>query len=147
MTKDFRNIEYHISPDGEGNGVRYYACSKLNTKQKELIFNKNKGAIVQIRWEVNVGKDIKNLSETFNFTPQFGEFVEYTNLFDYINYVCRKEKKMNMKIIDLQVSWMKIFVFKINPLTLKLGHLWIYDSEEIIEKKNYKFDNNEWKEV
>ena len=146
MAKDFRNIEYHLSPD-EGNGVRYYACSKLNNKHKELIFNKNKGAIVQIRWEVNVGKDIKNLSETFNFTPQFGEFVEYTNLFDYINHVCRKEKKMNMKIIDLQVSWMKIFVFKINPLTLKLGHLWIYDSEETIEKKNYKFENNEWEEV
>ena len=146
MAKDFRNIEYHLSPDG-GNGVRYYACSKLNNKHKELIFNKNKGAIVQIRWEVNVGKDIKNLSETFNFTPQFGEFVEYTNLFDYINHVCRKEKKMNMKIIDLQVSWMKIFVFKINPLTLKLGHLWIYDSEEIIEKKNYKLDNDEWIEV
>ena len=54
---------------------------------------------------------------------------------------------MNMKIIDLQVSWMKIFVFKINPLTLKLGHLWIYDSEETIEKKNYKLDNNEWEEV
>ena len=66
MAKDFRNIEYHISPDGDGNGVRYYACSILNTKQKELIFNKNKGAIVQIRWEVNLGKDIKNLSETFN---------------------------------------------------------------------------------
>ena len=147
MAKDFRNIEYHPSPDDEGNGVRYYACSKLHTKQKELIFNKNKGAIVQIRWELNVGKDIKNLSETFNFTPQFGEFVEYTNLFDYINHVCRKEKKMNMKIIDLQVSWMKIFVFKINPLTLKLGHLWIYDSEETIEKKNYKLDNDEWKEI
>ena len=147
MPKDFRNIEYHIRPDSDANGVRYYACSKLNTKQKELIFNKNKGAIVKIRWEVNVGKDIKNLSETFNFTPQFGEFVEYKNLFDYINHVCHKEKKMNMKIIDLQVSWMKIFVFKINPLTLKLGYLWIYDSEEIIEKKNYKRDNNEWIEV
>ena len=147
MAKDFRNIEYHISPDGYGNGIRYFACSKLNTKNKELIFNKNKGAIVQIRWEVNVGKDIKNLSETFNFTPQFGEFVEYTNLFDYINHLCRKEKKMNMKIIDLQVSWMKIFVFKINPLTLKLGHLWIYDLEENTEIKNYKWDNNEWIEV
>ena len=45
MAKDFRNIEYHISPDGEENGVRYYACSILNTKQKELIFNKNKGEL------------------------------------------------------------------------------------------------------
>ena len=147
MAKDFRNIEYHVSPDGEGNGVRYYACSKLNTKQKELIFNKNKGAIVQIRWEVNIGKDIKNLSETFNFTPQFGEFIEYTNLFDYINYLCSKEKKMNMKIIDLQVSWQKNFLFKINPLTLELGYLWIYDLEENTEIKNYKRDNNEWIEV
>ena len=91
MAKDFRNIEYHINPDGDG--VRYYACSKLHIKQKELIFNKNKGAIVQIRWEVNLGKDIKNLSETFNFTPQFGQFVEYKNLFDYLNDVCRKQKK------------------------------------------------------
>ena len=143
MAKDFRNIEYHISPDGDGNGVRYYACSILNTKQKELIFNKNKGAIVQIRWEVNVGKDIKNLSETFNFTPQFGEFVEYQNLFDYINQMCRKEK--NMKIVDLQVSWQKEFLFKINPLTLELGPLWISDLEKIT--KNYKWDNNEWIEI
>ncbi len=136
-----------MSPDGDGNGVRYYACSKLNTKQKELIFNKNKGAIVQIRWKVNLGKDIKNLSETFNFTPQFGQFVEYQNLFDYLNDVCRKEKKMNMKIIDLQVAWQKQFLFKINPSTLELGPLWIYDLEENTEKKNYKFDNNEWREI
>ena len=60
-------------------------------------------------------------------------------------YVAKK-KKMDMKIIDLQVSWMKIFVFKINPLTLKLGHLWIYDSEEIIEKRtiNWITMNGKW---
>ena len=91
MAKDFRNIEYHTNQDGDG--VRYYACSTLNTKQKELIFHKNKGAIVQMRLAVSLDKDIKNLSETFNFTPQFGEFVEYTNLFDYINHICLQEKK------------------------------------------------------
>ena len=63
MAKDFRNIEYHTNQDGDG--VRYYACSTLNTKRKEIIFHKNKGAIVEIRWEVNVYKDIKKLSETF----------------------------------------------------------------------------------
>ena len=145
MAKDFRNIEYHMSPDGDGNGVRYYAGSKLNTKQKELIFNKNKGAIVQIRWEVNLGKDIKKLSETFNFTPQFGQFVEYQNLFDYLNDLCRKEKKMNMQIVDLKVSWQKQFLFKINPSTLELGPLWISDLEQIT--KNYICDNNKWKEI
>ena len=108
-----------------------------------MIFHKNKGAIVQIRWEVKLGRDIKNLSETFNFTPEFGEFVEYQNLFDYINQVCRKEK-MNMKIVDLQVSWQKDFVFKINPVTLELGYLWIYDLEEDTEIKKYIWDNNEW---
>ncbi len=143
MAKDFRNIEYHTNQDGDG--VRYYACSKLDTKRKELIFQKNKGAIVQIRWEVNIGKDIKNVSETFNFTPQFGEFVEYLNLFDYLNDLCRKEKKINMKIIDLQVTWQKEFVFKINPSTLELGFLWITDLEP--KTKNYIWDNNEWKEV
>ena len=145
MAKDFRDIEYHISPDGEENGVRYYACSILNTKQKELIFNKNKGAIVQIRWEVDVGKGIEDLIETFNFTPQFGEFVEYSNLFDYINHTCGKEKKMKMKIIDLQVAWQKQFLFKINPSTLKLGPLWISDLEQ--KTKNYILDNNEWIEI
>ena len=100
-----------------------------------------------MKWELNIGNDIKNISETFNFTPEFGEFVEYTNLFDYINHVCIKEKKMNMKIIDLQVSWQKNFLFKINPLTLELGYLWIYDLEENTEIKNYKWDNNEWIEV
>ena len=82
MPKDFRNIEYHTNQDGDG--LRYYACSTLNTNRKELRFHKNKGAIVQIRWEVKLGKDIKNVSETFNFTPEFGEFVEYQNLFDYM---------------------------------------------------------------
>ena len=91
MAKDFRNIEYHTNQDGDG--VRYYGCSTLNTKRKELIFHRNKGAIVQMKWELNIGNDIKNISETFNFTPEFGEFVEYTNLFDYINHVCSKEKK------------------------------------------------------
>ncbi len=138
MAKDFRNIEYHTNQDGDG--VRYYACSTLNTKRKELIFHKNKGAIVQVRWELDVDKDIKNLSETFNFTPEFGEFVKYQNLFDYINQLCRKEK-INMKIVDLQVSWQKDFVFKINPLTLELGHLWVWDEERT---KNYKWDENEW---
>ena len=145
MAKDFRNIEYHTNQDGDG--VRYYGCSTLNTKRKELIFHRNKGAIVRMKWEVNLGNDIKNISETFNFTPEFGEFVEYTNLFEYINHVCSKEKKMNMKIIDLQVSWQKNFLFKINPLTLELGYLWIYDLEENTEIKNYKWDNNEWIEV
>ena len=143
MAKDFRNIEYHTNQDGDG--VRYYACSTLNTKQKELIFHKNKGAIVQIRWELNIGKDIKNLSETFNFTPQFGEFVEYTNLFDYINHAFGKQKKMKMKIVDLQVSWQKQFLFKINSLTLELGPLWISDLEQ--KRNNYILDNNEWIEI
>ena len=142
MAKDFRNIEYHTNQDGDG--LRYYACSTLNTKRKELIFHKNKGAIVQMRWELSIGEDIKNLSESFKFTPQFGEFVEYQNLFDYINQVCRKEK-MNMKITDLQVSWQKEFLFKINPLTLELGYLWISDLKQIT--KNYKFDNDEWIKV
>ena len=141
MAKDFRNIEYHTNQDGDG--LRYYACSTLNTKRKDLIFHKNKGAIVQMRWEVSIGEDIKNLSESFKFTPQFGEFVEYQNLFDYINQVCRKEK-MNMKIVDLQVSWQKNFVFKINPLNLELGHLWLWDEGRT---KNYKWDKNEWVEV
>ena len=96
-----------------------------------------------MRWELSIGEDIKNLSESFKFTPQFGEFVEYQNLFDYINQVCRKEK-MNMKIVDLQVSWQKDFVFKINPLNLKLGHLWLLNEGRT---KNYKWDKNEWVEV
>ena len=52
---------------------------------------------------------------------------------------------MNMKIVDLQVSWQKEFLFKINPLTLELGPLWISDLEKIT--KNYKWDNNEWIEI
>ncbi len=91
LVKDFRNIEYHTNQDGDG--LRYYEYSTMNTKNKELIFHKNKGGIVQIRWQVNIGKDMKNVTETFNFTPEFGEFVEYPNLFDYLNQLCSKEKK------------------------------------------------------
>ena len=134
MAKDFRNIEYHTNQDGDG--VRYYGCSTLNSKQKELIFHKNKGAIVQIKWEFHIGKDIKNLSETFNFTPEFGKFVEYQNLFDYINQVCRKEKNMNMKIVDLQVSWQKDFVLKLILLRNDLGL-----HRSLLYKKNNLFDS------
>ena len=38
---------------------------------------------------------------------------------------------MNMKIIDLQVSWQKEFLFKINPITLKVRYLWISDLEKL----------------
>ena len=50
-----------------------------------------------------------------------------------------------MKIVDLQVSWQKDFVFKINPATLELGYLWITDIEQ--KTKNYIWDNNEWSEI
>ena len=100
-----------------------------------------------MRWAVCEGKDIKNLSETFNFSPQYGKFVQYQNLFDYLNHLCLKEKNMNMKIVDLQIAWQKDFVFKINPITLELGYLWISDLEENTEKKNYIWDKNEWREI
>ena len=45
MAKDFRNIEYHTNHNGDG--LRYYVCSTLNTKRRELSFHKNKGAIVK----------------------------------------------------------------------------------------------------
>ena len=71
MAKDFRNIEYHTNQDGDG--LRYYACSTLNTKRKELSFHKNKGAIVQMRWELNIGEDISQFnrmcSSTSSSTP------------------------------------------------------------------------------
>ena len=41
---------------------------------------------------------------------------------------------MNMKIVDLKVSWQKDFVFKINPVTLELGYLWISDLEQTTKK-------------
>ena len=42
-------------------------------------------------------------------------------------------------MIDLQVTWQKVFLFKINPLTLKLGHLRLWDEDRT---KNYKWDKN-----
>ena len=45
-----------------------------------------------MRWEVHEGKDIKNLSVTFNFNSQFGQFVQYKDLFNYLNDLYRKKK-------------------------------------------------------
>ena len=56
-----------------------------------------------------------------------------------------QRKKIKMKIIDLRVSWQEQFLFKINPSTLKLGSLWLYDLEQ--KTKNYEWDNNEWIET
>ena len=50
-----------------------------------------------------------------------------------------------MKIVDLQIAWQKDFVFKINPITLELGYLWISDLKQIT--KNYKWNKNGWIET
>ena len=87
----------------------------------------------------NINNAIIYLNEAIEIEPHDARFYISRGTFK------EKEKNMNMKIVDLQIAWQKDFVFKINPITLDLGYLWISDIEQ--KTKNYIWDNNEWIET
>ena len=75
LEKDIKGREYIFY---EEKNMREYACCNLWIKEKVLSFNKYEGASVEI-----FNREVTNY---FTFTPQFGRFEGFTDLFSYIEF-------------------------------------------------------------
>ena len=92
--------------------MREYSCCNLWINEKVLSFNKYEGAAVEI---FN-----KKVTEYFTFTPQFGRFEGFTDLFNYIEFWL-KENDILITSVDVSVCELSALIFKIDLETMQLG--------------------------
>ena len=109
LAKDIQGREYIFN---EEKNMREYACSNLWIKEKELSFHKYVGAAVEI---FN-----NEVCEYFTFTPQFGKFEGFTDLFDYVEFWL-KENNIELTEVSVKVDEMSALIYKIDLVTMDLG--------------------------
>ena len=109
LEKDFKGREYIFYKE---KNMREYDCCNLWIKEKKLSFNKYEGAAVEI---VN-----NQITEYFTFTPQFGRFEGFTDLFNYIE-VWLKEHEIGITTVEVTICELSALIFKIDLDTLELG--------------------------
>tara|TARA_B100000212_G_scaffold338847_1_gene316117 strand:- start:293 stop:799 length:507 start_codon:yes stop_codon:yes gene_type:complete len=109
LEKDIKGRGYIFS---EEKSIREYACCNLWIKDKVLSFNKYQGAAVEI---CN-----KEITEYFTFTPQFGRFEGFTDLFKYVEFWL-KENEIIITAVDVTICELSALIFKIDLDTMKLG--------------------------
>ena len=109
LEKDIKGREYIFY---EQKNMREYACSNLWIKEKVLSFNKYEGAAVEI---FN-----NQVTEYFTFTPQFGRFEGFTDIFDYVEFWL-KENDILLTSVDVTVYEFSALIYKIDLDTMELG--------------------------
>ena len=102
LEKDIKGREYIFCKE---KNIREYDCCNLWIKEKVLSFNKYAGAAVEI---FNT-----EVTEYFTFTPQFGRFEGFTDLFNYIEFWL-KENEIPMTSVDVSVCELSALIFKID---------------------------------
>ena len=107
--KDFKGRDYIFC---EEKNIREYACCNLWIIEKVLSFNKYEAAAVEIF--------SNEITEYFTFTPQFGRFEGFTDLFNYIEFWL-KENKILMNTVDVTVCELSALIYRIDIETLELG--------------------------
>ena len=107
--KDIKGREYIFC---EEKNIREYACCNLWITEKVLSFNKFEGASVEIF--------SNEITEYFTFTPQFGRFEEFTDLFNYIEFWL-KENEILLNTVDVTVCELSALIYKIDIDTMELG--------------------------
>ena len=107
--KDIQRREYYFC---EEKNIMQYNCSNLWIKEKVLSFNKFEAASVEI---FN-----NQITEYFTFTPQFGRFQEFTDLFNYLEFWL-KEHQIPLKEVYVTICELSALVYKIDLDTLELG--------------------------
>ena len=129
LEKDIKGREYIFC---EEKNMREYACCNLWIKEKVLSFNKYEGAAVEI---FN-----KEVTHYFTFTPQFGRFEGFTDLFNYVEFWL-KENEILITSVDVSVCELSALIFKIDIDSMELGE----EIERIIgsEYFTYKYRKEE----
>ena len=109
LEKDIKGREYIFC---EEKNMREYACCNLWIKEKVLSFNKYEGAAVEV---FN-----KEVTDYFTFTPQFGRFEGFTDLFSYIEFWL-KENEILITSVNVSICELSALIFKIDLDTMELG--------------------------
>ena len=109
VEKDIKCREYNLNED---KNIREYACCNLWIKEELLSFNKYESAAVEI---FN-----NELTEYFTFTPQFGRFEGFTDLFTYIEFWL-KENEILLSTVDVSVCELSALIYEIDLETMELG--------------------------
>ena len=108
IEKDIKGREYIFL---EQKNIREYACSNLWIKDKVLSFNKFESAAVEI---FN-----NQVTEYFTFTPQFGRFEGFIDLFNYIEFWL-KENEIQFHTVEVIVSELSVLTYMIDLETMDL---------------------------
>ena len=109
LEKDIKGREYSFC---EEKNIMEYSCCNLWIKEKLLCFNKFESAAVEIfNHEV---------TEYFTFTPQFGRFEGFTDLFKYLEFWL-KENKILLTTVFVTVCDLSALIFNVDLKTMELG--------------------------
>ena len=109
LEKDRNGREYIFCKE---KNMRAYACCNLWIKEKVLSFNKYEGAAVEI---LN-----HEVTEYFTFTPQFGRFEGFIDLFNYVEFWL-KENEILINTVDVNVCELSALIYNIDMDTMELG--------------------------
>ena len=109
LEKDIHGREYIFC---EEKNIRKYACSNLWIKEKVLSFNKYEAAAVEI---FN-----NEVTEYFTFTPQFGRFEGFIDIFNYVEFWLT-ENRILLTEVDVNVCELSALIYKIDLETMHLG--------------------------
>ena len=110
--------------------MREYASCNLWITEKVLSFNKYEGAAVEI---LN-----NELTEYFTFTPQFGRFEGFTDLFQYIEFWLKKNE-IQFTTVHVNVCELSALIYKIDLNTMELGE----EKERISGSKSFTYGYSE----
>ena len=108
LQKDIRGREYVFC---EEKNIMEYACCNLWIKEELLSFNKYEGAAVEI---FN-----NKLTEYFTFTPQFGRFEGFTDLFNYLEFWLKKNNIL-LSTVCITICELSALIYKIDIDTMEL---------------------------
>jgi len=146
LKKDITGREYIFF---EEKNIREYECSNLWIKEKVLSFNKYEAAAVEI---FN-----NEVTEYFTFTPQFGRFEEFIDVFDYVEFWLRENEIQRTSVVVI-ICELSALLYKVDIDTLELGEeidrisgedffTYGYREEEktfFDQHSHEKFSMNEW---
>ena len=118
----------------EEKNMREYECCNLWIKEKILSFNKYEGAAVEI---FN-----NKITEYFTFTPQFGRFEGFTDLFNYVEFWL-KENMILFTSVDITVCELSVLIYKIDLETMNLGE----EKERISGSESFTYRYREEKKI
>jgi len=107
--KDIKGREYIFCKEKK---MREYDCCNLWIQEKILSFNKYESAAVEI---FN-----NEVTEYFTFTPQFGRFEGFIDLFDYIEFWL-KENQIPLFTVFVNVSELSALSYEVDLETMELG--------------------------